>query len=188
MARAGSRRDTRASSSPCARSRRSSAASSSRGYANVSSGASSGPTTRCPLSSTRFANTTGSSTPSPPSRDPRACSATSAATPIASRCRTAASYASMETMLPCATETPRTRTGSRSWSSPSTSFLRRFLLHVLPHGFVRIRHYGLLANRSRRPEQMGWMYHGPEGGARVSLKSSGSKGNHTKTIEISASI
>ena len=30
-------------------------------------------------------------------------------------------------------------------------FIRRFLLHVLPKGFVRIRHYGLLANRSRRP-------------------------------------
>ena len=29
-------------------------------------------------------------------------------------------------------------------------FLRRFLLHVLPRAFVRIRHYGLLANRSRR--------------------------------------
>jgi len=29
-------------------------------------------------------------------------------------------------------------------------FIRRFLLHVLPKGFVRIRHYGLLANRSRR--------------------------------------
>lgn len=29
--------------------------------------------------------------------------------------------------------------------------LRRFLLHVLPRRFVRIRHYGLLANRSRRP-------------------------------------
>jgi hypothetical protein len=28
-------------------------------------------------------------------------------------------------------------------------FIRRFLLHVLPSGFVRIRHYGLLANRSR---------------------------------------
>jgi hypothetical protein len=28
--------------------------------------------------------------------------------------------------------------------------LRRFLLHVRPRGFVRIRHYGLLANRSRR--------------------------------------
>ena len=30
-------------------------------------------------------------------------------------------------------------------------FLRRFLLHVVPHGFVRIRHFGLLANRTRRP-------------------------------------
>jgi hypothetical protein len=28
-------------------------------------------------------------------------------------------------------------------------FLRRFLLHVLPDGFQRIRHYGLLANRHR---------------------------------------
>jgi hypothetical protein len=29
-------------------------------------------------------------------------------------------------------------------------FLRRFLLHVLPPGFVRIRHYGFLANSVRR--------------------------------------
>ena len=29
-------------------------------------------------------------------------------------------------------------------------FLRRFLLHVVPTGFVRIRHYGLLANRARQ--------------------------------------
>jgi hypothetical protein len=29
-------------------------------------------------------------------------------------------------------------------------FARRFLLHVLPDGFQRIRHYGLLANRTRR--------------------------------------
>ena len=28
-------------------------------------------------------------------------------------------------------------------------FLRRFFLHVLPKGFVRIRHYGLLSNRFR---------------------------------------
>jgi hypothetical protein len=28
-------------------------------------------------------------------------------------------------------------------------FLRRFLLHVLPDGFQRIRHYGLLSNRHR---------------------------------------
>ncbi len=30
-------------------------------------------------------------------------------------------------------------------------FLRRFLLHVLPTGFLRIRHFGLLANRRKRP-------------------------------------
>jgi hypothetical protein len=29
-------------------------------------------------------------------------------------------------------------------------FMRRFLLHVLPSGFHRIRHYGLLANGSRK--------------------------------------
>lgn len=31
----------------------------------------------------------------------------------------------------------------------SGEFIRRFLLHVLPSGFVRIRHFGLLANRQR---------------------------------------
>jgi len=29
-------------------------------------------------------------------------------------------------------------------------FLRRFLLHVLPKDFVRIRHFGWMANRCRR--------------------------------------
>lgn len=29
-------------------------------------------------------------------------------------------------------------------------FMRRFLLHVLPKGFVKIRHYGLLANRNKK--------------------------------------
>lgn len=29
-------------------------------------------------------------------------------------------------------------------------FIRRFLLHVLPKGFHRIRHYGLLAGATRR--------------------------------------
>ena len=33
---------------------------------------------------------------------------------------------------------------------PAETFLRRFLLHVLPPGFVRIRHYGLLANPVRQ--------------------------------------
>jgi Putative transposase len=34
----------------------------------------------------------------------------------------------------------------------SQEFMRRFLLHVLPGGFHRIRHYGLLANGSRRAD------------------------------------
>lgn len=29
-------------------------------------------------------------------------------------------------------------------------FIRRFLLHVLPHGFMRIRHFGFLANRVKQ--------------------------------------
>ena len=29
-------------------------------------------------------------------------------------------------------------------------FIRRFLMHILPKGFVKIRHYGLLANRNRK--------------------------------------
>jgi hypothetical protein len=29
-------------------------------------------------------------------------------------------------------------------------FVRRFLMHVLPSGFVRVRHYGILANRLRQ--------------------------------------
>jgi hypothetical protein len=32
---------------------------------------------------------------------------------------------------------------------PAVEFLRRFLLHVVPRGFMRVRHYGLLANRTR---------------------------------------
>src|SRR5205814_6981032 len=32
----------------------------------------------------------------------------------------------------------------------AVEFVRRFLTHVLPSGFVRVRHYGLLANRHRQ--------------------------------------
>jgi hypothetical protein len=31
----------------------------------------------------------------------------------------------------------------------ATEFIRRFLLHVLPKGFMKIRHYGFMANRAR---------------------------------------
>ena len=29
-------------------------------------------------------------------------------------------------------------------------FIRRFLLHVLPDGFMKIRHYGILSNRNKK--------------------------------------
>ena len=32
---------------------------------------------------------------------------------------------------------------------PTYEFIRRFLMHVLPRGFHRIRHYGLLASGNR---------------------------------------
>src|SRR5271169_6680988 len=44
------------------------------------------------------------------------------------------------------------RHGNRSsvMTLDAVEFIRRFLLHVLPAGFVKIRHFGLLANRNRR--------------------------------------
>ena len=35
---------------------------------------------------------------------------------------------------------------------PAVEFIRRFLLHVLPDQFIKIRHYGLLSNRCRTPK------------------------------------
>lgn len=44
------------------------------------------------------------------------------------------------------------RDGNRhkSLCLPGEEFVRRFLLHVLPKGLMRVRHFGFLANRSRK--------------------------------------
>ena len=42
------------------------------------------------------------------------------------------------------------RTRYKTMTLEASEFMRRFLLHVLPGGFHRIRHYGLLANPVRR--------------------------------------
>ena len=42
------------------------------------------------------------------------------------------------------------RTRYKTMTLGSAEFMRRFLLHVLPSGFHRIRHYGLLANAARK--------------------------------------
>jgi hypothetical protein len=38
----------------------------------------------------------------------------------------------------------------KSMTLAAEEFIRRFLLHVLPNGFMRIRHFGFLANRSKK--------------------------------------
>ena len=42
------------------------------------------------------------------------------------------------------------KTRYKTMTLSAEEFMRRFLLHVLPGGFHRIRHYGLLANAARR--------------------------------------
>jgi hypothetical protein len=42
------------------------------------------------------------------------------------------------------------RTRHKTMTLAPEEFMRRFLLHVLPVGFHRIRHYGLLANAVRQ--------------------------------------
>ena len=42
------------------------------------------------------------------------------------------------------------RTRNKTMTLGADEFMRRFLLHVLPRGFHRIRHYGLIANAERR--------------------------------------
>ncbi len=44
----------------------------------------------------------------------------------------------------------RKQNRNESLTISAVEFIRRFLLHSLPKGFVRIRHYGFLANRNRR--------------------------------------
>jgi hypothetical protein len=44
------------------------------------------------------------------------------------------------------------RTHYKTMTLAPAEFMRRFLLHVLPGGFHRIRHYGLLANGSRKAD------------------------------------
>jgi hypothetical protein len=42
------------------------------------------------------------------------------------------------------------RTRNKTMTLGTDEFMRRFLLHVLPSGFHRIRHYGLIANAERK--------------------------------------
>ena len=101
-----------------------------------------------PPISRRCGGRTGSSMPSRPSPGPRRCSPISPATPIASPSRTAGCIALDERGVTFRYKDYR-RNGQaryRTMTLAADEFIRRFLLHVLPKGFHRIRHYGLLAS------------------------------------------
>lgn len=46
----------------------------------------------------------------------------------------------------------KTENKQRRMTLLAEEFIRRFLLHVLPDSFVRVRHYGILANRTKKEE------------------------------------
>ena len=92
-----------------------------------------------------------SSTPSRPSADQRPCSPISPATPTVSPSRTAAWSAATAKASSVKYKDYRRKGRERYKTLPLAvpEFIRRFLLHVLPSGFHRIRHYGLFANGGR---------------------------------------
>ena len=107
---------------------------------------------RSPNGSRRCARANGSSTPSVPSPDRRRCSPICPATPIGWRSRTRRLLAFDERGVTFRWKDYRAtgKTRYKAMTLSADEFIRRFLLHVLPSGFHRIRHYGLLANAGRR--------------------------------------
>ena len=93
----------------------------------------------------------GSSMPSARSQDPRRCWPICRATPIGSPSPTPRLLALDERGVTFRWKDYRAkgRTRHKTMTLSAEEFMRRFLLHVLPSGFHRIRHYGLLANAQR---------------------------------------
>src|SRR5262245_2620951 len=87
----------------------------------------------------------GSSIPSDPSPGLKRSSPISAARPTASPSPTVASSPSTTTASPFRWKDYRAKGRERMkvMTLAGDEFIRRFLIHVLPSGFHRIRHYGL---------------------------------------------
>ncbi len=81
------------------------------------------------------------------SADPTQCSRICPATPTASPSPTAACSRSMTKAVAFKWKNYRSQGPDRYKTTTLTTdeFIRRFLIHVLPRGFHRIRHYGLFA-------------------------------------------
>jgi Putative transposase len=66
---------------------------------------------------------------------------------------------------------------TKTMTLAAVEFIRRFLLHVLPSGFVHIRHFGFLANRKRK-EKLALcrsLLHAPQTVVEASADSPGSR-------------
>ena len=107
------------------------------------------PSQGVPLSCARCSGRTGWSTPKRPSADRSTCSSTWPATRIASPSPTTGSSGSTDGKVTFRWKDYAHGNKKRKMTVTADEFLRRFLLHVLPRGFTRIRHFGLLANRRR---------------------------------------
>jgi hypothetical protein len=76
------------------------------------------------------------------------------------------------------------RTRQKTMTLTAEEFMRRFLLHVLPSGFHRIRHYGLLAHAHRRHNiaTARALLHGPPSTALLDPDTHNAKGSRPPTF------
>ena len=80
---------------------------------------------------------------------PSMCWTTSAATSTAWRCPMIGFSQSIAEKSPSVTATAKDQNRKKTMTLDAHEFIRRFLLHMIPKGFVRVRHSGVLANRSK---------------------------------------
>src|SRR5215831_4839889 len=92
---------------------------------------------------------TGWSTPSHRSEAPNRCWPISAATPTASPSANSRLLSLADGKIRFTWKDYRADGMTKVMTLDADEFIRRFLLHALPDGFHRIRHYGFLANGSR---------------------------------------
>jgi Putative transposase len=78
------------------------------------------------------------------------CSTTSAATLTVSRSPMTASWKIEDGEVLLSYRDRKDGDRKKTVTLDAQQFIRRFLLHVLPDGFIRIRHVGFLANRSEK--------------------------------------
>ena len=88
----------------------------------------------------------GSSTPKNPLLLPTLSSITSAATPTAWRFPMIEFSQPITEKSPSVTAIGKHHNQRKSMRLQTEEFIRRFLLHVIPKGFMRVRHFGFLAN------------------------------------------